>query len=130
MVLTTIGLLSAVRQDGEEFLPFIQAASIITSDSIEEENGFLLPSLHQERAAPGQRPTARPESASPNDQGDDRHTGDRANQRAILMSRSKSNGNPSANDSSANLGFEDKLWLAADKLRARSDGLWRNPICS
>ena len=37
------------------------------------------------------------------------------------MSRSKSNGNASANDSSANLGFEAKLWLAADKLRNNMD---------
>ncbi len=34
-LLTTIGLFSAVKQDGEEFLPFIHAASIITSDSTE-----------------------------------------------------------------------------------------------
>ena len=37
------------------------------------------------------------------------------------MSRSKSNGTASANDSSANLGFEAKLWLAADKLRNNMD---------
>ena len=37
------------------------------------------------------------------------------------MSRSKSNGNASANDSSANLGFEAKRWLAADKLRNNID---------
>ncbi len=34
------------------------------------------------------------------------------------MARAKSNG---SKDSSANLGFEAKLWLAADKLRNNMD---------
>jgi len=36
------------------------------------------------------------------------------------MARSRSS---SKNDSTANLGFEAKLWLAADKLRSRSTGV-------
>lgn len=46
------------------------AAATIKTESTEEENGFLLPSLHQQRAVPGQCQTVRPESASPNDQRD------------------------------------------------------------
>ena len=46
------------------------------------------------------------------------------------MSRSKSSGNASVKDSTANLGFEAKPWLAADKLRARSDSLWSHRISS
>jgi len=38
-----------------ESLPSRRAATTITPDSTKEENGLLLPSLHQHRAVPGQR---------------------------------------------------------------------------
>jgi len=112
--------LNAGFESGES-LPSRPLAATITSDITEEENGLLLPSLHQHWTVLGQPQTARPESASPNDQGGGWQRCDRANQRPILMSRSKSTGNAPANDSSANLGFEAKLWLAADKLRNNMD---------
>lgn len=72
-------------------MPFPHPVATISADSTEDENGLLLPSRQQ------------------------RQTVDRASQRPILMSRSKSNGNASAKETStATIGFKAELWLAAD----------------
>ena len=46
---------NTLHPPNDEFLPSRPPATTINHDSTEEENGLLLPSLHQHRAVPGQR---------------------------------------------------------------------------